>query len=67
MSNLVMTLNYKNADLLRLNELIANTDWSFLYINWINIASTRFSSTFMDLVKLCIPSKNVLVRPRDKP
>ena len=26
-----------------------------------------FSSTFMDLVKLCIPSKNVLVRPRDKP
>ena len=25
------------------------------------------SSTFMDLVKLCTPSKSVLVRPRDKP
>ena len=59
--------NYKNADFRRLNELITDTDWSFLYIDCMDIASTRFSSKFMDLIKLCIPSKNVLVRPRDKP
>ena len=35
--------NYKKADFHQLNNLIANTDWSFLYIDCVDIACKGFS------------------------
>jgi hypothetical protein len=54
--------NYKNADFVRLNELINSYNWSILINGTVDEASNLFTSSFLDLTKRCIPYKEVTIR-----
>jgi hypothetical protein len=58
---------YKKADFKKLNDSILSTDWQCLHNGSVHDACTLFTTTFLELVKSCIPSKTILVRPDDKP
>ncbi|MCG7877681.1 MAG: reverse transcriptase domain-containing protein [Candidatus Thiodiazotropha endolucinida] len=58
---------YKKANFALLKEKVASHDWSFLYEGSLDDASRKFTDAFLNMVKLCIPSKSVVVRPNDKP
>ncbi len=59
--------NFKRANFTKLNELIANYDWSILYNGNIDDAALLFTNKYIDFVKVCIPYNNVIIRPNDKP
>ncbi|MCG8048002.1 MAG: endonuclease/exonuclease/phosphatase family protein [Candidatus Thiodiazotropha taylori] len=58
---------YKSADIPKLKEMILNFDWSVLLDGSLNEACCKFTNTFLDIAKVCIPTKYVTVRPNDKP
>ncbi|MCG7882888.1 MAG: hypothetical protein JAY96_15005, partial [Candidatus Thiodiazotropha endolucinida] len=58
---------YKDADFQKLNDLITAFDWSCLLQGSVNDACLLFKHTFLKLVNDCIPSKEVTIRPSDKP
>ena len=58
---------YKGADFSKLNNLIQNTDWSFINENYVDEACNLFTSTFLNLGKQCIPTDFITIRPNDKP
>ena len=58
---------YKKANVDLLKEKISNYDWSFLHEGSLDDACRIFTDIFLDMVKLCIPSNLVVVRPNDKP
>ncbi len=47
--------------------LIQNTDWSILNNDSVDDAVNIFTFKFIELVKQCIPCKEVTIRPNDKP
>ena len=53
----------------KLNALIRNIDWNMLIndANDIDHAENNFNTTFLNLVKQCIPKKTVTIRSKDKP
>ena len=59
---------YKNADFDKLNALIRNIDWNMLVNDASDVyhAEKKFTTTFLKLVKQCIPGKTVSIRPKDK-
>ena len=58
---------YKNANFTLLKQKLSNGVWTCLREETIDEACSKFNDTFLDLVNSCIPSKNVLIRPDDKP
>ena len=71
-SNISATLKrtvwlYKRADYDKLNTLIANENWDFIELETINNATSNFTQKLLDLIKTCIPSKEVTIRKNDKP
>jgi hypothetical protein len=58
---------YKNADFEKLNEAIVSIDWQCLYNGTVSDACKVFTTTFIEHVKSCIPTKKILIRPDDKP
>ena len=58
---------YKNANFELLNNKILQFDWTCLNQGSVNDASTLFKNIFIEFVKVCIPSKTILVREDDKP
>ncbi|MCG7875001.1 MAG: endonuclease/exonuclease/phosphatase family protein [Candidatus Thiodiazotropha endolucinida] len=58
---------YSRADIPKLKEMISNFDWSILLEGSLNEACCKFTHTFLNFVKACIPSKTITVRPNDKP
>ena len=59
--------SYNLADFNALNTTIRNFDWSCLLHGSVHEASNLFNDIFLEMVKTCIPSKKVTVRPDDKP
>lgn len=53
----------------RLNNLLYLTDWDrfFLATDNINLLTERFTLLISELAESCIPTKFVVIRPRDKP
>ena len=58
---------YKKANFDLLKEKLSNYDCSVLHEGSLDDACSKFTDIFLDLVKLCIPSNLVVVRPNDKP
>ena len=58
---------YKKANFERLKRQIRNFDWSCLNEGFSGEACVEFTNIFLGMVKSCIPSKTVVVRPDDKP
>ena len=58
---------YKRANFESLKQQIRNFDWSCLNEGSLDEACVEFTNIFLGMVKSCIPSKTVLVRPDDKP
>ena len=58
---------YKNANFEQLKQMIINHDWSSLNEGSVSEAFVNFTFSFLKLVKICIPSKRITVRPNDKP
>ena len=57
---------YKKANFNLLKEKLSNYDWSFLHEGSLDDACRKFTDIFLYMVKLCIPSNLVVVRPNDK-
>ena len=58
---------YKRADFNKLKELIISFEWNVLLEGSLNDACIKFTDTFLDFARSCIPSKTVTIRPNDKP
>ncbi|OWF47171.1 RNA-directed DNA polymerase from transposon BS [Mizuhopecten yessoensis] len=60
---------YKRADFVTLNNLISQYDWngSFLNCESVDIACETFTNVFIEFATMCIPTKEVMIRPNDKP
>lgn len=58
---------YKRANYEDLRSKIAGFDWECLKYGTIDEACTRFTENFLNLVESCIPKKQVIIRPTDKP
>ena len=50
-----------------LRHKITNYDWNFLHDDSLDEACDKFTKLFLDMIKECIPSKQITVRPDDKP
>ena len=58
---------YNKRDFNRLNELISSESWMFIDSFTVDEAFDRFTNTLLRLMSECIPSKDVIIRPYDKP
>ena len=58
---------YNKGDFNRLNELISSECWMFIDSLTVDEACDRFTTTLLRLMSECIPSKEVIIRPNDKP
>ena len=58
---------YRKANFTLLKQKISNYDWNCLREGTADEACTKFNNIFLDFVRSCIPNKNVLIRPDDKP
>ena len=58
---------YKKVNFPLSKDKISNFDWTCLNEGTVDEACRKFTDVFFKMVKLCIPSKTVVVRPSDKP
>ena len=58
---------YKKANFENLKYKLSTQNWDCLTEGSIEEACTTFTNIFLDMVKTCIPSKEITVRPDDKP
>ena len=58
---------YERADFVQLNNLIENYNWDFITTSDINLGCEKFLEIFLNLSSQCIPSKEITIRPTDKP
>ena len=58
---------YNRADFIELNQMINVKNWNTLLSSDINEACEYFTSTLVEMMSVCIPSKEVTVRPNDRP
>ena len=58
---------YKKANFALLKQNISNYDWNCLTEGTLNNPCDKFNDVFLSFVRSSIPSKNVLIRPDDKP
>ena len=59
--------NYDRGDYDRLNKLIDDENWNYINDLTIDESCSRFTQTILSFMTLCIPSKDVTIRPNDKP
>ena len=50
-----------------LKQKLSNSDWTCLREGTLDEACPKFNDIFLDFVNSSVPSKNVLIRPDDKP
>ena len=58
---------YKKANFTLLKQKLSNFDWTCLRQGTLDEACSKFNDIFLDFVNSSVPSKNVLIRPDDKP
>ena len=58
---------YKRGDYDKLNDRISNTNWDFIYHESVNNACIQFTDLILKYMDECIPTKEVTIRPNDKP
>lgn len=60
--------SYKRGDYILMQQKIIETNWNRLIVKTedVNIACSNFTSTFLDIAKLCIPRSEVTIRSDDK-
>ena len=60
---------YDKTDIVKFSELLDNTDWSALLsdLDDVDEMCTTFTSTFLQIARECIPTKEITVRENDKP
>ena len=58
---------YKKANFTLLKQKLSNFDWTCLRQGTLDEACSKFNDIFHDFVNSSVPSKNVLIRPDDKP
>ena len=58
---------YKKAHFDLLKEKLSNYDLSVLHEGSLDDACRKFTDIYLDMVKICIPSNLMVVRPNDKP
>ena len=58
---------YVRVDFNQLNLLIDNENWDFIDNLNLDEAINRFSCILMNFMNQCIPSKEIITRPNDKP
>lgn len=61
--------NYNRADFEKLNSLIEHYDWNTIFNSSTNIDDIceKFTNTFINFCKNCIPCKKILISANDKP
>lgn len=59
--------DYRHGDFVKFNNLLINTDWSFLYHGTVDERADTFISKFLIIAEQCIPTKYITIRPNDKP
>ena len=59
--------SYKSGDYDKLNDLIRTKNWDFLTEENIDTACAKFTSTLMHFIEQCVPNKEIIIRPNDKP
>ena len=57
---------YKKANFDLLKEKLSNYDWSVLHEGSLDDACRKCTDISLDMVKLCIPSNFLVVKPNDK-
>ena len=58
---------YDRADFIQLNNRIFIEEWSFINVMDVNDACERFTYKLLEMMTQFIPSKEVTIRPNDKP
>ena len=58
---------YKRGDFDKLNVKILNTNWDFINNSSTDVACLQFTELILKYMDECIPSKDVTIRPNDKP
>ncbi|PJE78200.1 hypothetical protein CI610_02867 [invertebrate metagenome] len=60
---------YRRADFYRFNNLLSEYNWENMISNCdsVDLACDRFTDLFLQFANQCIPSKEVSIRPNDKP
>lgn len=58
---------YEYANFDRFRTLLRETDWSFLDSNDIDSSCTLFTDKIINIAKICIPNKSIIVKSRDLP
>ena len=58
---------YNRADFGRLNELIAKENWDFIDYLSVDKSCEKLMNIILNHIIECIPSRNVIIRPDDKP
>ena len=58
---------YKKANFALLKQKLLKYDWNCLSEGTLDEACNKFNDIFFNFVRSCILSKNVLIRPDDKP
>jgi hypothetical protein len=60
--------NYEKLDKTKFTELLQKEDWdSILTASCVDESCEQFTSTFMEIVKKCVPVKTVTIRSTDAP
>ncbi|MCG7883380.1 MAG: hypothetical protein JAY96_17510 [Candidatus Thiodiazotropha endolucinida] len=58
---------YKRANFENLNEMITHENWNFINDLPTDEACKTFTEKLLELMHICIPNKEVVIRPDDKP
>ena len=60
---------YKHGNYDMFNNLISNFPWEETFLNCESVDSAcyKFTETYLDMARQCIPSKSITIRPNDKP
>ena len=58
---------YKHADFTKARQLILDIDWDSLLINDIDIAWANWYKAFMEVMKKCIPRRQLPINQRNIP
>ena len=58
---------YDRANFIEVNQFINVKIWNLLLSLNINEAREYFTSTLLEMMSICIPSKEVTIRPNDRP
>ena len=58
---------YKQGDFPGFRQALENADWESCFDGDVNEACTKWTDTFLNIARMFIPNKFILIRPNDKP